>query len=148
MKSGTLFYGTRLMKPSLDTRSTRNLEPNWHGPNWQRIAVHTHTYLLAFFHTHFWKIGLPGGSRPPAPQDLAPPAPTRVPKMGRGGGRRPPRPCWRRRRQIQGGLGGWSPPGRPAPHKLCWWLGVIGAASYGGGPTWARHPAWGFRGAS
>ena len=74
--------------------------------------------------TYFGKLASLGGSRPPDPPDLAPPAPTGVPKMG---GRRPKAapPLLAPEAPGPGGLGGGSPPGRPAPQKfvtnLCWW---------------------------
>ena len=85
----------------------------------------------------------------PAPQT---PRTWRLRRQQGRGGLRPPRPKWGGRRPSAaappfwgpllapeapgpGGLGGGSPPGRPAPQKfvtnLCWCLGVIGAASDG-----------------
>ena len=61
------------------------------------------------------KLAFLGGSRPPDPLDLAPPAPIGVPKWGGAAdfGRRPV-PCWRQRRQVRGFWGaGASQEGQP-----------------------------------
>ena len=72
-----------------------------------------------------------GGSRPPEPPDLAPPAPIEGgaasgrPAQNAGGPPHFGNPYWRRRRQVRGVWGAGAPqegqPPRSCLTDLCWW---------------------------